>query len=283
MIDAHVHFWKYNKTKDAWINDEMKILQHDFLPSDLKPLLEQNNINGIIAVQADQSENETDFLIELSTKNKIIKGIVGWVDLQNRDIENKLSHYSKHNVVKGFRHIVQSEDTGFLLKEALLNGIKCLQKFDFTYDILIYKEQLKEVIEFVNKFPYQKFIIDHCAKPSIKNKNIIEWKPDMKELAKHENVFCKISGLITEAKWNLWTEHDLYPYLDTVFECFGTDRLLFGSDWPVMLLSGNYQKWKSLLEKYMHQFTTEAKRKVFAENAINFYKLHSSINQTFKI
>ncbi len=274
MIDVHVHFWKYNKIKDAWITGEMQLLQRDFLPKDLEPALNENGIKGVVAVQSDQSENETLFLLELANKNPLIKGIVGWVDLQNENLENKLLHWSKHPAIKGFRHIVQAEADGFLQKEKFLNGIKSLQKFEFTYDILIYENQLKEAIEFVNKFPNQKFIIDHCAKPSIKNNGINEWKNGMKKIAKNENVYCKASGLITEAKWNQWKEKDFYPYLDVVFESFETDRILFGSDWPVMLLSGTYRKWKNLLEKYMLQFSDEEKQKVFGNNAIKFYNLN---------
>jgi L-fuconolactonase len=275
MIDAHVHFWEYNKLKDAWITDEMKVLQSDFLPRNLQPILEENKINGIIAVQADQSENETRFLLELANENPMIKGIVGWVDLQNENLENKLLYYSKHSIIKGFRHIVQSEPDGFLQNKRFRNGIKILRDFGFTYDILIYENQLKETIGFVNKFPDQKFIIDHCGKPSIKNNQIKEWENLMNELAGNKNIYCKLSGLITEAKWKGWNEKDFYPYLNVVFESFGTNRLLFGSDWPVMLLSGTYTKWKSLLENYMNDLSQKEKQKVFSENAIQFYNLNS--------
>ena len=273
MIDAHVHFWKYNKIKDAWITDEMQLLQRDFFPAHLNLLLLQDDIRGVVAIQSDQSENETEFLLQLAKKNRKIKGVVGWLDLQNENLENKLLYYSKYPVIKGFRHIVQAEPAGFLEKENFLYGIKALQNFGFTYDVLIYQNQLKEAIQFVNKFPNQKFIIDHCAKPSIKSNQIKEWKNGITEIAKNENVFCKVSGLITEAKWNQWKEKDFYPYLDVVFESFGTDRILFGSDWPVMLLSGTYRRWKNLLENYMKQFSHEEKRKVFGENAIKFYNL----------
>ena len=275
MIDAHVHFWKYNPIKDAWITDEMGLLQRNFFLQDLQPVLHENGVTGIIAVQADQSENETDFLLQLSNKSPFIKGIVGWVDLQNKNLEDKLLHWSEYPVVKGFRHIVQAESDGFLRKEAFVNGIKLLKSFDFTYDILIYPNQLKEAIQFVNKYPNQKFILDHCAKPCIRDQKINEWKIEIKEIAKNENVYCKVSGLVTEAKWNEWKTEDLYPYLDVVFESFGTDRILFGSDWPVMLLSSTYNKWKNLLEKYMLQFSDEEKQKVFDTNAIKFYNLNS--------
>ena len=275
MIDAHVHFWKYNPIKDAWITDEMGLLQRNFFLQDLQPVLHENGVTGIIAVQADQSENETDFLLRLANKNPFIKGIVGWVDLQNKNVEDRLLYWSEYPVIKGFRHIVQAESDGFLRKEAFVNGIKLLKSFDFTYDILIYPNQLKEAIQFVNKYPNQKFILDHCAKPCIRDQKINEWKIEIKEIAKNENVYCKVSGLVTEAKWNEWKTEDLYPYLDVVFESFGTDRILFGSDWPVILLSSTYNKWKNLLEKYMLQFSDEEKQKVFDTNAIKFYNLNS--------
>ena len=275
MIDAHVHFWEYDKIKDSWITDEMKLLQSDFLAYHLQPVLKENNINGVVAIQADQSEKETLFLLGLARENAIIKGIVGWIDLQNENLENELFYYSKYNIIKGFRHLVQDEPHDFLQNKRFQNGIKALQVFGFTYDILIYENQLKQAVEFVNKFPDQKFIMDHCAKPSIKNNRIKEWRSLINEMAKNENVFCKLSGLITEAKWNCWKEKDFYPYLDVVFESFGTDRLLFGSDWPVMLVSGTYNKWKKLLENYMINFSIAEKQKVFEENAIKFYNLNS--------
>jgi L-fuconolactonase len=274
MIDGHVHFWKYNPIKDAWITDEMELLQRDFFPQDLKPVLQENGVTGIVAVQADQSEKETEFLSQLANKNPFIKGIVGWVDLQNKNVEDKLLYWSQYPVIKGFRHIVQAEAEGFLKKEAFLDGIKLLKNFDFTYDILIYPNQLKEAIQFVNKFPNQKFILDHCAKPCIRDQKINEWKIEIKEIAQNENVYCKVSGLVTEAKWNEWKTEDLYSYLDVVFESFGTDKILFGSDWPVMLLSSTYSKWKKLMEEYTLQFSDEEKQKVFGTNAIEFYNLN---------
>src|SRR6185312_7164465 len=274
MIDAHVHFWKYNAIKDAWITDEMALLQRDFFPQDLKPVLQENGVTGIVAVQADQSQKETEFLSQLANKNPFIKGIVGWVDLQNKNVEDRLLYWSDYPVIKGLRHLVQAEADGFLKKEAFLNGIKLLKNFDFTYDILIYPNQLKEAIQFVNKFPNQKFILDHCAKPCIRDQKINEWEIEIKEIAQNENVYCKVSGLVTEAKWNEWKTEDLHSYLDVVFEFFGTDKILFGSDWPVMLLSSTYSKWKKLIEEYMLQFSDEEKQKVFDTNAIKFYNLN---------
>ncbi|MDQ2718660.1 MAG: amidohydrolase family protein [Bacteroidota bacterium] len=275
MVDAHVHFWKYNKIKDAWITDKMKMLQRDFLPKHLKPELHGNEMDAIIAVQADQSESETGLLLSFVNENPEIKGIVGWVDLQNENVKERLDYFSKFNAIKGFRHIVQAEPAGFLQNKKFLNGIKAMQNFKFTYDILIYENQLEDAIEFINKFPDQKFILDHCAKPDIKNKNITEWEKSIHEIAKNKNLYCKLSGLTTETQWNNWNEKDFKPYLDVVFDSFGTDRLLFGSDWPVMLLSGNYTNWKNLIEIYMTNFSLGEKQKVFGNNAIKFYNLNS--------
>ncbi len=272
-IDSHVHFWKYNKKRDSWITSDMKMLRQDYLPEHLMLSLQRNGIEGCVAVQADQSELETHFLVELSKTHPVIKGVVGWLDLQNEKIEDRLHYFSQYPVIKGWRHIVQSEPDDFLANENFLRGIKSLQAYDFTYDILVYHHQLKSAVEFVSKFPDQKFIIDHCAKPDIKNKKIDEWKMLMKEMAKHPKVYCKLSGLFTEAAWKEWSAGDFYPYLDVVFEAFGTNRLLFGSDWPVMLLSGIYVQWKSLLEKYMQSFTEEDHEKIFGQNAIEFYNL----------
>lgn len=277
-IDTHVHFWEYDALKDAWITDDMKLLQRDFFPKDIESQLLENGVDGVIAVQADQSEAETDFLIALSKENSLIKGVVGWVDLQDEQVAARLQHYSKIPVVKGFRHIVQGAPTGFMKGRSFMNGVRQLKKFDFTYDVLIFENQLDEAIEFVNEFPGQKFIIDHCAKPAIKNKKITDpisagWKRGMQEIAQNENVFCKLSGLVTEAAWNQWNDIDFYPYLDVVFESFGTERLVFGSDWPVMMLSATYTKWINLLDQYLSTFSVEERRAVFAENAIKFYNI----------
>lgn len=280
IVDSHVHFWKYNKQRDAWITDKMKILRKDYLPEHLDLTLKRTGVDGCVAIQADQSELETHFLVELAKTHSIIKGVVGWIDLQHvrmdsggENIEERLNYFSQYSIIKGWRHIVQSELKGFLSNPNFLRGVKSLQQYNYTYDILIYHYQLNEVIEFVSKFPEQKFVIDHCAKPDIKNKNIEEWKLLIKEAAQNKNVYCKLSGLLTEAAWKEWSAADFYPYLDAVFDAFGTDRLLYGSDWPVILLSGIYVQWKSLLEKYMENFVEEDRQKIFGQNAIQFYNL----------
>ena len=273
VIDTHVHFWHYDKKRDAWITDKMKTLQEDYLPQTISGTLRRNGVDGCVAVQVDQSELETLFLKELANTHDIIRGVVGWVDLQAEKLEERLHYFSQFNIIKGWRHIVQAEADDFLLRPAFQRGVSLLQAFNYTYDILIYPKQLKSALEFVSKFPEQKMVIDHCAKPEIAAKKIDDWAILMGELAKRPNVYCKLSGLFTEARWKEWSPAEFYPYLDVVFKAFGTDRLLFGSDWPVILLSGIYVQWKSLLEKYMEHFDEEEKEKIFGSNAARFYNL----------
>ncbi|RYG05290.1 MAG: amidohydrolase [Chitinophagaceae bacterium] len=272
-IDSHVHFWKYDKKRDTWITSDMKILREDYLPHTLTTTLSRNGMDGCIAVQADQSEVETRFYTELSQTYPVIKGVVGWVDLKADNVEERLEYFSQFPVIKGWRHIVQGEPIEFLADPAFRRGVGALARFGYTYDILIYHHQLKAAIDFVAEFPDQKFVIDHCAKPAIKDNNIETWSQDIKTIAQFANVHCKLSGLFTESNWKTWSPKDFYPYLDVVFEAFGTDRLMFGSDWPVMLLSGIYVQWKSLIEKYMESFNDEDKEKVFGLNAEQFYNL----------
>jgi L-fuconolactonase len=272
-VDTHVHFWHYDKIRDEWITDEMEVLQQDYLPQHLSSSLKRNGFDACVAVQASQAELETHFLVELSRSHDIIRGVVGWIDLQKEDIGERLQYFSQYPVIKGWRHVVQGEPDDFLLRKDFQRGIQALQPYGYTYDILIYPRQLPPALEFVSRFPEQKFVIDHCAKPDIAHKQIDEWQSLMQEMAKHPNVYCKLSGLLTEARWRHWSPAEFYPYLDTVFNAFGTDRILFGSDWPVILLSGLYVQWRSLVEKYMENFESEEKEKIFGGNAVQFYGL----------
>jgi L-fuconolactonase len=270
-IDAHQHFWKFNPVRDSWIDDSMKILQKDFLPADLHPILNKNEIDGCIAVQADQSEEETVFLLDLTDKNNFINAVVGWVDLCDKNIEERLAHFSKYPKFKGVRHILQAESNDFLLEEDFLNGISKLEKMDLVYEILIRKEQLENTIKLVAKFPNQTFVLDHIAKPNIQDAEIEPWKSQIEQLAKHQNVHCKVSGLVTEADLKNHKFEDFIPYLDIVFNAFGIDRILFGSDWPVCLLASSYADTKLILEKYISTFTEEEKDKIMGGNAFNLY------------
>lgn len=273
-IDSHQHFWTYNAQTHDWINDEMSVIQRDFLPSDLEPILKQNNIDGCVAVQADQSESETDFLLDLAEKNSIIKGIVGWVDLLADDVYERLEHYAQFEKIKGFRHIVQGEsDSEFMLRPKFKNGITELSANDFTYDILIYHFQLEQAINLVKLFPDQKFVIDHIAKPDIKSGEYAAWQINIKKIALHQNVYCKVSGMVTEGEWQGWKTSDFKIYLDTVVKAFGTDRLMYGSDWPVCLVAGNYEEQLNIVQDYFSSFSTLEKKKIMGGNAIKFYKL----------
>ncbi len=273
VIDSHVHFWKYNKKDYAWIDGSMKALQRDYLPSELETVLKRNHVDGCVAVQADTAELETRFLAELSQTHPFIKGVVGWVDLCSADAEERLTEYQGYPVIKGIRHIVQSEPDDFLYREDFRHGVSLLKELGYTYDILIFPRQLKAALDFSNAFPGQRFVLDHCAKPAIRDKAIQDWKDGIQALAENPDITCKLSGLFTEARWKEWSAADFYPYLDVVFDAFGPDRLLYGSDWPVMLLSGIYVQWKSLLEKYMEQHLPEDREKIFGGNAVRVYGL----------
>ncbi len=272
-IDSHIHFWKYDRARYPWIDNNMKILQKDHLPEHVAQTFQRNGVDGCVAVQAESAEFETRFLVELAATHPVIKGVVGWVDLTAKDVAQKLSSFTHHTIIKGYRHIVQSEADDFMLRKDFRNGIAALMDYSYTYDILIFPRQLPAAIDLVKSFPEQVFILDHCAKPDIKSHQLTGWKENITELARFPNVFCKLSGLITEAAWKSWSPKDFYPYLDVVFEQFGAGRLMFGSDWPVMLLSGMYVQWKSLLEKYMQGFITDDRDSVFGGTAAGVYGL----------
>jgi L-fuconolactonase len=273
-IDAHQHFWKFDSVRDSWITDDMAVLQNHFMPADLRPLLAQNGFDGCVAVQADQSEKETDFLIQLASENDFIKGVVGWVDLQADTIIDRLAYYKQFNIVKGFRHILQGESQrDLMLTPRFKKSIAALQQFDFTYDILIFPDQLKYTNELVGQLPDQKFVIDHLAKPSIKEQKTTPWQEELCQVAQHKNLYCKISGLVTEADWQNWKKEDFKYYMDVVVEAFGMDRILFGTDWPVCLLAASYEQAVDIVQDYFSAFTEEEQQKVFGQNAVRFYNL----------
>lgn len=273
-IDSHQHFWRYNAERDDWITDEMSVIKRDFLPQDLFGHLNENGFDGSVAVQSDQSEADNLFLLELAEANPFIKGIVGWVDLQEQGIEDTLEYYCKHKKLKGFRHVLQGEtDRALMLKPEFKRGIAALKKFDYTYDILIFRDQLSYAAALVKMFPDQKFVLDHIAKPAIKSGNIDDWAPGIKELARHENVFCKISGMVTEADWAHWQEEDFRPYLDIVFDAFGSNRVMFGSDWPVCLVAGGYNRMLGIVSNYISQLSQTEQELFWGGNACSFYSL----------
>jgi L-fuconolactonase len=277
-IDAHQHFWKYNPQRDHWITDEMSLLKRDFLPEHLIGELRANGIDGSIAVQADQSEDETEFLLDLAARHdSIIRGVVGWLDLSSPRLPERLAHFAQFKKLRGLRHIVQSEpDDGFMLRPDFCRAIARLKDFDLTFDILIYPRQLPASIQLAEKFPDQKFVLDHLAKPLIRTQEIQPWAKQIRILAHHPNLFCKLSGLVTEANWTNWRPADFEPYLDVAFDAFGPDRVMFGSDWPVCLLAASYRQVREVVERYMARFQPGARAKIFGLNAIQFYGLRIS-------
>ncbi len=274
IIDSHQHFWKFNSSKDAWIDDSMVAIRRDFLPKDLEPIYNRYNISGCIAVQADQSEKETEFLLECAGKYAFIKGVVGWVDLLDEDVTLRLAHFSKNNGLKGIRHILQAEPEGFMLRPEFQNGISKLSIFNLVYDLLVYPGQLEDCIELVKKFPRQTFVLDHIAKPFIKSKRLKKWKTQLLELARQPNVNCKLSGMVTESDWKKWKMEDFKPYLDVVFKAFGPHRILFGSDWPVCLLAANYGQTLEIAHSYIKTFSKEEQDAIMGGNAIRIYNLN---------
>lgn len=273
VIDGHVHFWNYIQEKDDWTTPDMGILRRDYLPANLQPILEKAQVDGVVLVQVNQTEEETNYLMNLSHSTPWVKGIVGWVDMQSENLTERLAYFSKFPIIKGWRHIAQAEPNDFFKGTQIQAGIQQLASFKYTYDILVYHYQLEAVLALVQQFPDQKFVIDHCAKPGVAKKIIDPWRSLMKEIASCPNVYCKLSGLLTETNWKQWEPTDFYPYLDVVFESFGTSRLLFGSDWPVLLLSGEYLQWKELLLKYMETLPDAERENVMGNNAIKFYNL----------
>ena len=274
VIDSHQHFWVYEAEKHAWIDDDMKVIRKNFLPEDLKTIYQENGIGGCVAVQADQTLAETDFLLDLAQKNDFIKGIVGWVDLRASNIESVLGKYSHFQKLKGFRHVVQGEaDHNFMLRPDFLNGIAALEKYNFTYDILIFPHQLGAALELVKRFPKQKLIIDHIAKPYIKDGFYDGWATLMKAISEYPNVYCKLSGMTTEADYNNWTPKQIEPYMQLVLDAFGANRILFGSDWPVCLVAGNYTKTKELVTNFIAKLSTKDQASIMGANAMQFYNL----------
>ena len=276
-IDAHQHFWIYDAQEHTWIDDTMRTVQRDFLPTDLEPVLQQNGFDGCVTVQVAHSALETEWFLQMANQHHFIKGVVGWTDLQSQNIDALLERLSAFPKLKGIRHVVQGErDPEFLSRSAFRNGIKQLQRYNFTYDILIYPHQLKAAIDFAAAFPEQKFVLDHLAKPYIKKGLIDEWHGDLKKLAALDNVWCKVSGLVTEANWQQHKPTDFVPYIEAALEAFGIDRLMFGSDWPVCLVAESYENVVKIAYEVLKKFSKDEQEKFFGLNAIRFYNLNNT-------
>jgi L-fuconolactonase len=276
-IDAHQHFWIYNDREFAWLDDYMSALRRNFLPADLQPELKANGFHGSVVVQTCQTLEETRWLLSLSEQNSSILGVVGWADLCSPEIALQLRELAANPKLVGLRHIVQTEpDDRFLLRPEFLRGIAALEQFDLAYDILIYAKHLPMAIEFVKKFPRQRFVLDHMAKPPIKVKEIDLWADGIRRLSGFPNVFCKMSGLVTEADWQHWTRDDIAPYLEVVFDSFGPDRLMIGSDWPVCLVAASYAQATGLVKDYILKRAPDRASDVLGGNAQRFWRLPDS-------
>ena len=272
-IDSHQHFWRFNPTDYGWMKQDWPI-RRDFLPQDLELELGKCKLDGCVAVQARQSREESRWLLELADSASIIRGVVGWVDLRSSDVAKQLEEFAKHPKFVGVRHVVQDEpDDGFMLREDFQRGIAALAQFDLTYDLLVFPKHLPAAISLVQRFPKQSFVLDHIAKPLIKDRVLSPWREQIQELAKLPNVFCKVCGMVTEADWQHWRSDNFKPYLDVVFEAFGPERLMYGSDWPVCLLAGNYERVFGLANDYVSGFQIDDKAKFFGRNAAAFYGL----------
>ena len=275
-IDAHQHFWRYSPDEYAWIDDSMPALRRNFLPGDLKSELQRTGFDASIAVQARHSLEETRWLLELAAAESLIVGVIGWVDLRSTDVRSQLAELAINPKLLGIRHIVQSEpDDRFLLNAHFLRGIAALQEFGLTYDILIYPRHLPLAAEFVRRFPDQRFILDHMAKPPIKSGELQPWKSDISALAKCNNVVCKLSGLVTEADWQAWKPEHITPYLNVAFETFGPDRLMIGSDWPVCTLAGSYSEIMGVVKDYLSRFPDDVRNAVLGGNAERLWNLRT--------
>jgi L-fuconolactonase len=268
-IDAHQHFWRYSESMD-WITPDMHVIRSDFSPDDLEGLLKQNGIDGCVAVQVDQSDAETRHLLSLAETHDFIKGVVGWIDLCSDAVSAQLAVNKRYQKLKGFRHILQGEEPDFMLQPDFLRGIKELGCMGYTYDILVYPHHLPAVLQLLAQCPGQPFVIDHIAKPDIRNGRTDNWAGYMKKIAAYPNVYCKLSGMVTEADWKNWKQADMIPYLDIVSEAFGAQRLMFGSDWPVCLVAANYEEVVSVVNTY---FSVTEQDAVMGGNATRFYHL----------
>ena len=271
-IDSHQHFWKYNPGQYGWMDDGMAVLKRDHLPGNLAAAQSGLGFDGSIAVQARQTLEESRWLLELADTHPRIQGVVGWVDLQSDSVEDQLEQFAAHPRFVGVRHVVQDEpDDQFMLRPKFIRGISMLRTFGLTYDLLIYPSQLPSAIELVEKFPEQAFVLDHIAKPPIKEGTLEPWAGQIRELATHQNVHCKISGMVTEADWANWQSEDFQPYLETALAAFGPERLMVGSDWPVCRLAGEYTPVMNLAIGFMETNAPNHLDNFLGGNALAFY------------
>ena len=273
-IDAHHHLWRYTPEEYGWIDEPMQALRRDFLPEDLKVAMVTADIDGTIAVQARQTMDETRWLLDLAEGTDAIRGVVGWAPIAGEEFPGCMEEFDGRDKLKGLRHVIQGEkDEHYILREDFNSGIRTLLGSGLVYEILIYERHLADTIYFVDEHPEQVFVLDHVAKPLIAAGTLEPWASRMWELGQRENVWCKLSGMVTEADWKTWTPETLKPYLDVAVEAFGPERLMAGSDWPVCLVASGYTQWFEVLRNYFAGFSEAERAQVFGGTAIEVYGL----------
>jgi L-fuconolactonase len=272
-IDAHHHLWQYRASEFAWISDDMASLRRDFLLHDLHRETHSANIDGTVVVQARESLEETRWLLECAYADPLVRGVVGWVPLDDESLPEMVAAFGPSPKLVGFRDIAQGKPAGYLDRPEFNRGIEALTALDLAYDILIHEDQLPEATRFVDRHPNQRFVLDHAAKPKIALRELEPWRTKLLELAQRPNISCKLSGLVTEADWHRWSRESLDPYIDVCLEAFGANRLLAGSDWPVCTLACGYAQWWTLLDEYFVSFSKDEVRQIFGDSAREFYRL----------
>lgn len=271
VLDSHQHFWNYSAAQYPWIPNG-SALHRDWLPVDLEGLQRPFGMSGSIAVQARQSLEESRWLLELADSSEVVRGVVGWVDLRAADVEEQLARFAGNSKFVGVRHVAQDEpDDRFLVGADFVRGVGKLAGFGLKYDLLIYPRQLEAAIELVEGMAGQAFVLDHCAKPQIREGLMEPWAGQIRRLAASGNVHCKVSGLVTEADWGNWGLEELRPYLEVVLEAFGPGRLMWGSDWPVCLHASSYARWHGVLLEWTAGWSAEERAGLFGGNAARFY------------
>jgi len=273
VIDSHHHLWSYSASEYGWIDDSMAGIRRDFLPVHFEREIRMAGVDGSVLVQARTTIEETHRLLEMAASHPFLLGVVGWVPLDSPDILPCLSSLAGTGNLKGAREVLQGRPAGSLLKPAFNAGIALLKTFDLTYDILIYQNQIQETIELVDRHPEQTFVLDHIAKPRIRDQSLEPWASDLRELARRGNVFCKVSGMVTEADPTSWTPQQLQPYFDVVLEAFGPNRLMFGSDWPVCLVGTDYAQWLGMVQSWTAPLSGAEQAAIFGETAARVYRL----------
>ena len=274
VIDAHQHFWNYDPQQYGWISEDMRVLRRDFRPEHLREEMAPAGVDGVVSVQARQTLDETRWLLELARQHEFIRGVVGWVPLVAGDVSTHLERFAADAKLKGVRHVLQDEpDDDYVLGDDFNRGVAQLKRFKLRYDILIFERQLPQAIELVDRHPDQVFVLDHVAKPRIKDGSLSPWRENMRQIARRPNVYCKLSGMMTEADWRAWTPAQLKPYVDVALDAFGPGRMMFGSDWPVCLVACGYARWAAAVRELTAALSQTEQQRLFGGTASEAYDL----------